>query len=191
MPAPPAPTHTVDATPVHDRLADGTPIVIRPLLPADAELLLRGFAKLSPQTRYRRFLQATDHLTPAQVHYLTHVDGYDHLAWGATTNDPASGETIGIAVARSVREPVDAHEAEFAIVVADDWQGRGVGSRVTRVLARKARDAGVQRWRATMLATNEAVLKLMALAGQEVSRSMDGRGCLEVVYRLASPEPPA
>lgn len=189
MPDPAAPNHTVDATPISDRLRDGTPIVMRPLLPEDAQLLLRGFDKLSSRTRYTRFLQAVDRLTPDQVDYLTHVDGYDHLAWGATAVDPATGETVGIAIARSVREPLHAEEAEFAIVVADEWQHRGVGSRLTRVLAEKARQAGVARWRATMLATNAPVLRLMALAGSEISRSTDGRGCLEVVYQLAEPSP--
>lgn len=190
MPDPAAPNHTVDSTPIHDRLRDGTPIVIRPLLPEDAELLLRGFDKLSPRTRYTRFLQAINHLTKEQVDYLTHVDGYDHLAWGATATDPTTGETVGVAIARSVREPVDAEEAEFAIVVADEWQNRGVGKRLTRVLADKARQAGVARWRATLLATNEAVLRLLAQAGTEVARSIDGQGCLEVVYRIAEPKAP-
>jgi len=183
----PATTRHVDTTPIHAHLRDGTPIVVRPLEPEDAALLVEGFGKLSAQTRYRRFLQAVDHLTPEQVAYLTHVDGYDHLAWGVTTDDPAAGHAIGIAIARSVREPADAEQAEFAIVVADEWQGKGVGAMLTDVLAHKAWQAGVRRWRGTMLASNDAVQRLMSRAGETVSRHADGHGTIELVVKLGAP----
>jgi L-amino acid N-acyltransferase YncA len=166
-------------------LPDGTEVLVRPLRPEDAELLVSGFEHLSSETRHRRFLSSVKHLTPQQVRELTHPDGYDHLAWVVASVDPGStAEREGLAVARSIREGADPTIAEFAIVVTDEWQGRGVGKLLTRVLADEARRCGVRKWRALMLVDNERVRKLLSGVGREAGRKIGGDGTVEILYDL-------
>jgi acetyltransferase len=165
------------------RLRDGTPITLRPLRADDAAELVRGFHSLSRESRYRRFLEIVDHLTPAQIDYLTRVDGHDHIAWVAAYRGE-DGADHGAGVARSIREPGHYDTAEFAITLADPWQGRGVGRLLTEVVARDGWAHGVRFWRATMLADNVAVQRCMQKVGDEIVRHLEDRGAIEVVYKL-------
>src|SRR2546423_4870314 len=65
----------------HLRLDDGTGVALRPFLPGDGGLLVAGFARLSAQSRYRRFLAPMPHLTDSVLTFLTSVDGVNHRAW--------------------------------------------------------------------------------------------------------------
>jgi RimJ/RimL family protein N-acetyltransferase len=142
----------------HVRLRDGAEIVIRQVGPEDAAQLKIAFERLGAVSRYRRFLAPLDHLTPKQLSYLTRVDHTDHEAIAAL--DAVTGDGIGIA--RFVRDPDDAAMAEVAIVVADAWQGRGVGTALVERLAARARAVGVRRITARMLVGNEAARRLIA-----------------------------
>jgi acetyltransferase len=178
---PSAGPHAKDA-----RLSDGSLVHLRPLFGEDEAEFLRGFAALSRESRYRRFLDSMPKLSPEQVAYLTHVDGKDHVAWVVGYYDPDGAER-GAAVARSIREHEDPQIAEFAIAVADDWQGRGVGRLLTETLARVVWDEGIRRWRATMLADNTAVQHCLLRIAHEETRHVEDRGAIEVVYRLHAP----
>lgn len=173
--------------PRHLRLTDGTPVTIRPVTPEDAPLLVEGFAHLSHQSRYRRFLEAIRSLTPAQVHYLTHADGHRHIAWGAVVPDPQVQREVGIAVARCVRDDADPDLAEFAIAVADAWQGKGVGLALARVVAAHAWHAGVRRFKGLMLADNQGAFALMDHLGTLESQRYDAPGVVEAIWRLHAP----
>ncbi len=170
------------------RLRDGTLVHLRPLHAEDEAEFLRGFAALSRESRYRRFLDSMPKLSPEQVTYLTHVDGKEHVAWVAGFYDE-SGVEHGAAVARSIREHEDPTIAEFAIAVADAWQGRGVGKLLTEKLAQVAWQDGVRKWRATMLADNVPVQHCLASVAHEETRHVEDRGAIEVVYRLHAPRP--
>ena len=61
-------------------LADGTKVTLRLITPADAEPLRQGFLRLSPTSRYRRFLSGMSELSDDMLRYLTEVDGIDHVA---------------------------------------------------------------------------------------------------------------
>jgi acetyltransferase len=173
--------------PIHTTLPDGTVVAIRPVTPEAAPLLVAGFEHLSPQSRYRRFLESIDHLTPQQVQYLTHIDGYRHIAWGAVVAHPETGEDAGIAVARCVRDRDDPTTAEFAIAVVDEWQGCGVGSLLARCLAERAWEAGIRRFRGYMLASNKAAQHLMASLGTLEERHYESPGVMTAVWRLHPP----
>jgi hypothetical protein len=86
---------------------------------SDKELLLRGFERLSAESRYRRFLVATPELTKDMVPYLTEIDHHNHEAIIAL--DDETGEGVG--VARFLRSRACPHSAEVAVI--DDWRGRG------------------------------------------------------------------
>ena len=123
---------------------------------SDRELLLRGFERLSPESRYRRFLGAMPELRPEMVRYLTHVDHHDHEAIIAL--DEETGEGLG--VARYVRNQDRPDVAEVAVTVIDDWQGRGLGTLLLDALSVRAREEGIRSFTALMLATNDEMMDL-------------------------------
>jgi GNAT superfamily N-acetyltransferase len=142
-------------------LRDGSHIRIRQGHSADRELLLRGFERLSPESRYRRFLASMPKLSESIVRYLTEIDHHDHEAMIAL--DEETGEGIG--VARYVRNPERPEVAEVAVTVIDDWQGRGVGTLLLEVLSARAREEGIKSFTALMLATNEEMMDVIKTLG--------------------------
>jgi hypothetical protein len=78
--------------------------------------------------------------------------------------DRATGAIVG--VARFVRSPDVEAEAEPAIVVVDDWQGRGVGTALLKALTLRAREEGIERYSALVLAENEEILRLLSHVGE-------------------------
>jgi len=147
-------------TEVH--LSDGATVIVRPIRPSDRDLLLDGFERLSPQSRYRRFLAPMDDLSEPMLRHLTEVDHHDHEAIGAI--DPASGHGIGIA--RFVRLADRPDAAEAAVTVADDWQGRGLGTVLLGALADRARSEGIHVFTAIVLAANEEMLEVLEHVGR-------------------------
>jgi GNAT superfamily N-acetyltransferase len=149
------------------------PVLIRPIRPDDGERLSASHARLSPESRYRRFLSAKPELTGADVRYLVEVDGIDHIALVAT-QPSLPGEPI-VAVARCIRVPGHPDTGEVAIVVADALQGQGVGRRLVGRLAELAVAHGITRFRATMLSENLPIQRLLiGLAAGPVHRVYHG-----------------
>jgi RimJ/RimL family protein N-acetyltransferase len=139
------------------RLADPQ-VTIREIRADDRERLRAAHARLSAEAQYRRYLSAKPALSEADARYLAEVDGRWHFALVATlAEDP---DTI-IAVARFVRLADDPTAAEFAIVVGDPYQGQGLGIEMLEALIEAARERGVQRFRASMLAGNLAAHRLV------------------------------
>jgi len=146
------------------RLRTGREVAIRPIRGDDAGRLEAAYARLSPDSRYQRFLAAKPRLTAEEVRYLTEVDGSDHVALIAT---PADDPELIIGVGRFVRDASDPTAAEFAIVVGDPYQGEGLATELLERLADAARRGGVARFTATVLADNEPVHRLLhRLAGE-------------------------
>jgi RimJ/RimL family protein N-acetyltransferase len=138
-------------------LRDGSHVRVRQGRSSDRELLLRGFERLSPESRYRRFLAPTPELTEDMIRYLTEVDHHDHEAVIAI--DEATGEGVG--VARYVRDPDRPEVAEVAVTVVDDWQGRGLGTVLLEVISARAREEDITTFTALLLATNEEMMDLL------------------------------
>jgi GNAT superfamily N-acetyltransferase len=149
---------------------------MRPIAPADKALLQTGVAALSPESAYGRFLTGKSSLTPAELRYLTEVDGVDHLALVVL-----SGSEM-IAVGRIVRDSARPDTAEIAVTVCDDWQRRGIGRTLTRELTLRS---GVDRVSGTMLATNRAALALMRGIGP-LESSVISSGVRVVVARVGA-----
>jgi GNAT superfamily N-acetyltransferase len=142
-------------------LRDGTRVLVRPIEPDDRERLLEGFEHLSDESRYRRFLAPMPELSESTLRYLTEVDHRDHEALVALVE--ATGQGIG--VARYVRQPDRPEVAEAAVTVADEWQGRGAGTLLLELLAARAREEGIERFSALVLATNREMLELLETLG--------------------------
>jgi RimJ/RimL family protein N-acetyltransferase len=169
---------------VIEQLRDGPPVQIRPIRPDDKGLLSDGLRRLSDESVQRRFLTLKRSFSSSELRYLTEINAVDHVALVAEDpRDPARGL---IAVGRFVRLAEDSEAAEIAIVVADDWQGRGVGSLVGRHLAHAARNRGIKRFTATMAAENKPAHRLMAKLTSHLEQRHAGAGVDELVLDLAA-----
>lgn len=129
-------------------------MTLRPLRPEDRDIELAFVSGLSPETRGNRLLGGAKAITREYIESLVTVDYSRDMALAATTM--LGGETL-LGVARYVLD-ADNESAEFAIVVADSWQGRGIGTRLLRKLIDVARRRGLKRLYGDVLGMNRPML---------------------------------
>ena len=136
---------------------DGIAYRIRPIAECDLERERTFIAGLSTESRYKRFLNDFREPPPALVNQFVHVNYRDSMAFVATTGAADAESFLGIG-----RYALDTScdRTEFAVSVADDWQGRGIGAALVSVLFEYARMQGIQRLVGWVLATNEPMLRL-------------------------------
>jgi acetyltransferase len=168
------------------RLAGGERVVIRPVLPQDEELTRAFFHNLSAPARYDRFMTSVRELPPDLMRRFTQVDYASHLALVAEVF--ADGRETVVAEARYVRK-ADASVAEFAVSVAEAWQGKKLASLMLGKLACRAAAQGVQRIVGETLATNSRMLSLARKAGFTILPSPDVRGLVLLEKSLETPPP--
>jgi len=145
-----------------EAFGDGRRVVVRPIRPEDATIEREFVEGLADESRRMRFQSALRHLTPAMLARFTQIDYDREMALVAI-----EGEGPGlrqVAVARYVALP-DGQDCEYAIVVADAWQHRGLGARLMDRLVAIARERGLKRMEGWVLAENAAMLELCARMG--------------------------
>jgi acetyltransferase len=147
-------------------LADGSAVMVRPIRPEDAALEQAFVAGLSEDTRRFRFMAPVRELSPDMLARFTQIDYDREMALIAI--DESRGGEVEVAVARYVTCP-DGESCEFAIVVADAWQGRGLGRLLMRRLAETARGKGLKRMLGYVLADNACMLALCRRLGCQIS----------------------
>ncbi|WMP19122.1 bifunctional acetate--CoA ligase family protein/GNAT family N-acetyltransferase [Thiothrix lacustris] len=163
------------------QLPDGTDIVIRPIRPEDAEMEQEFVRNLSKESRYMRFMQALRELTPDMLVRLTQIDYDREMAFLALTRQ--EGKEVEMGVARYAINP-DKSSCEFALVIADEWQNRGLGGVMMQTLIDTARAKGLRTIEGEVLPHNNGMLKLMQRLG--FARHQDGLddGVVMVTKRL-------
>lgn len=144
-------------------------MTLRPLRPHDRDIELAFVSGLSAETRHNRLLGGAINITREYIERLVSVDFSRNMALAATAM--LDGETL-LGVARYVRDK-DGDAAEFAIVVADAWHGRGIGYRLLAKLIDAARRHGVERLYGDILAMNRPMLGLVTKLGFKLSRHED------------------
>lgn len=150
---------------------------VRPIRPSDAPLLVHAYEhELTPESRHARFHGGGPHLPSTVVHYLTHVDGVDHVALVAIE---AGSVRAGLGVARFVRLRDRPREAELAVAVIDRAQRHGVGACLVRALAAMARARRIDTFTMLVLEDNHRVRHILETLGAHARR--DGG---EVTYTL-------
>jgi len=170
------------------RLKDGTKVTLRLIQPSDKQLLLEGFERLSPQSRYARFLAPKEKLTDAELRYLTEVDGVDHFAIAAVRAS-RFGKQEGVGVGRFVRSKDGTDTAEPAITVADDQQGKGLGTILLHRLADAAWERGIRQFRCEVLAENTRIRDLLPEIGSDVVIQHIDAGTAVVTFPVDPPAP--
>ena len=160
----PYPRHLV----VEDHLIDGTPLVIRPIRPEDAESEQNFVRELSDEAKMFRFMGALNELSPEMLVQFTQIDYRREMAMVAMAIRDGHEQQVG--VARYVINP-DGRSCEFAVVVGDQITHQGIGTRLMKALFRAARDHGLQVIEGTVLKNNAPMLQLMNDLG--FTRRMD------------------
>jgi acetyltransferase len=168
------------------RLAGGERVVIRPVLPQDQGLTTEFFCGLSAPARYNRFMTSMRELPPELMRRFTEVDYASHLALVAEVF--ARGNETVVAEARYVRR-ADPAAAEFAVSVAERWQGKGLATLMLGKLACRAAAEGVRRIVGETLATNTPMLALARKAGFTILPSAEVRGLMLLERQLQAPAP--
>lgn len=166
-------------------LRDGRRVLVRPVLPQDAATEQAFVAGLSAASRYRRFHIGLQTLPQSLLQRLTQIDHRMHVALVAqpAAEDSDSDSDPGIvADARYVRD--DAGQAEFAVAVADAWQGQGLGRRLLQQLARHAARQGIHTLVGDVLSDNRPMVMLVDSLGGELQPRSDEPGLLLATIRL-------
>ena len=171
------PSDSYDQTPVPEELAEswqvihGYSISIRPLRRADLDIESAFVEGLSRETRYNRLLGGTINISRAYIEQLTTIDYSRDMALAAIVMTQESEVLIGVArYVMDSQAPEYPAPCEFAIVVADAWQGRGIGRHLMAKLIGVARGRGVPRLFGEILATNHGMLVMVKKLGFRTER---------------------
>src|SRR5262245_59009860 len=156
------PSHFVEAL----TLRDGTPLTIRPICPDDYQLEFDFVRGLSARTGYQR-LMSPRKLTASDIERFVRIDYGSELALIALA--VVDNAVQQVAVARYAPEP-GGTSCDFAIVIADAWQGRGLGKALLSALVRAAAESGVQELTGLTLTENHAMRELARQIGFSVKR---------------------
>lgn len=168
---------------VCETLRDGSRVEIRPIRPSDLELERRFVRGLSPRTRYLRLLSGRD-LLPGELERWIDVDPAREIAIIAVARDGGAEQQVG--VARCALDAAAPPRWDFAIVVADAWQGIGLGERLLACLIEQAEAAGIACLSSVTLAENHRMLALARRLGFGVQREAGDATLMRVEIRLGA-----
>ncbi len=169
----PYPRHMVQMR----QMRDGREWMLRPIRPEDAEPLQEFIRGLSDESRYMRFVSMLRELTPRMLARYTLIDYHRELALVATIQEPnpdQRGRLVEriIGFAHYLRNP-DGRGAEYALVIGDEWQRCGLGSRLMRGLIEAAQEQGLTYIDGLVLGTNRPMLGLMSHLGFRIDPDED------------------
>ena len=156
--------------PFRARTCDGIAYRIRPIRPTDAQRERDFINALSPRSRYQRFMHAIREPDDALIAKLADVDYHRTMALVAITGRGDSERIIATAQYAADNDT----ECEFAIVVADDWQCRGVGTTLAPILFDYAAREGFRTISGTVLTDNQRMIELAQWLGLTVDPPAPG-----------------
>jgi acetyltransferase len=145
------------------QLADGTVITIRPIRPEDAEIEKEFVRQLSDESKFFRFMQRIDELTPEMLVRFTQLDYHRELGLIAVVHDGEPNE-LQVGVSR-YSAAADGKTCEFGLAVADDWQKKGLGTNLMNTLLDAARSKGFSEMVGEILTSNIGMLELVTNLG--------------------------
>jgi acetyltransferase len=173
----PYPTHLINQW----QLADGTDLIIRPIRPEDADIEKQFVHDLSEESKYFRFMNSMQELTETMLVRFTQLDYSREMALVAVTQE--QGQEIELGVARYAINP-DGETCEFALVVADRMQGKGLGQKLMVALMEAARSMGLSVIEGEVLNNNHSMLKMMTRLGFSIKSSEDDPSIMKVSKAL-------
>jgi acetyltransferase len=172
----PYPTHLVNRW----QLADGTDMTIRPIRPEDAEMVQNFVRNLSEQSRFLRFMNSVQELSHSMLIHFTQIDYSREMALIAVTE--IQGREVEVGVARYAINP-DGESCDFALVIADNMHGKGLGQKLMSEIMEVARSKGLKVIEGEVLKDNVDMLSLMDRLGFEVVTSTED-GSIKTVRKM-------
>ena len=163
------------------QLSDGTDIVIRPIRPEDAELEQQFVRDLSSESKYFRFMSTIHELSLDMLVRFTQIDYHEEMALIAVKPDNNGEEELGVA---RYATNIDKISCEFALVVSDRWQGRGVARLLMQNLIDVARSKGLEKMEGQVLSNNSKMLTLMKALNFKIRNDPDDPGVKLAEIRL-------
>jgi acetyltransferase len=163
------------------QLNDGTDITIRPIRPEDAEMEAKFVRELSKEAKYFRFMNSFQELSQEMLVRFTQIDYHNEMALIAVKTDDHVDEQIGVA---RYSTNVDKTSCEFALVVSDKWQSRGIAHHLMKDLMEIARDRNLEIMEGQVLRDNSKMLELVSSLGFEIRNDPTDNTIKQVEARL-------
>jgi acetate---CoA ligase (ADP-forming) len=157
-------------------LRDGGVVRIRPIVPDDRERLYELFQGMGQKSRYFRFFQEKEDLSPRELDYFTNVDYESRMAFVALLDEKMIG------VGRYDRDENEPDQAEVAFAVVDAHQSRGIGTQLLQLMTAYARTHGIRGFKALVLPENVQMIRMFRHSGYKIERTME-----EGIYSVAFP----
>jgi len=163
---------------VEETLKDSTKVTIRAIHPDDKDRLVKAFLALEPQTIRLRFFYPKRSLTDDDLTRLEKMDYQQRVGLAATVQNGGQEVIVGFG-----EYAARGQSAEIAFVVEEDWQGRGIASRLLRQLTAIARANGITQFEADVLAENTPMLAVFRNSGLRM-RTSHGQGVVQATLFL-------
>jgi acetyltransferase len=173
----------------HWHPADDVDVLVRPIRPEDAAIEREFVDTLSPESKYFRFLNHMDKISPLLLARFTQIDYDREMALVAVLGEHTPQACI-IGVARYIGNP-DHQSCEFALTVADTWQKKGLGRQLMLRLIAIAQDRGLEIMEGDVLAQNSKMLRLCAALDFQIQRSDNDPEVVIVRRQLQAGSQPA
>jgi len=162
-------------------MPDGAEYRIRPISPDDAERERAFILSLSTESRFSRLMYTLREPSAEFVARLVNVDQHRDMALVAVIGAAPREKIIGVARYSADADGVD---CEFAVAVADEWQCRGIGTTLTKLLFEYAAHEGFRSIYGTVLANNQPMIELCVNLGLEVEAAAPGVNTVRAIRRL-------
>ena len=156
----------------NETLRDGTVVAIRSIRRKDSSSVLTAFKSMDKESVYRRFFSPKKELSPAELEQLTDVD-FNSLVALVVTTQTTEGEVL-IGGGRYAVDDPRSGNAEVAFMTSSNYRGLGIASLILSHLACIARDAGIRRFGADVLAENQPMLAVFRRSGLPMKTRRDG-----------------
>jgi RimJ/RimL family protein N-acetyltransferase len=165
------------------QLRNGTPVLIRAIRPDDRERIVAAFHKLDPRTIYTRFFSAKKELSEADLGRIEASDFVHAAVLVATLGSGADESIIGGGAYTVIQRPDGVPTAELSFTVEEDYHGQGLSTLFMALLTEIARERGIRRFEAEVLAGNTAMLNVFLHSGLPMTRQIED-GVVHVLMSL-------
>jgi len=182
---------TIDVRQLSEAIAlrDGTPALLRAIRPDDRDRLAKAFLALEPESVYLRYFSYKHELTPADLDRLCEPDFRERVVLVVTLGSGTEEIVIGAGGYVAHAAASGQRVAEVAFAVEEDFHGQGIASKLLAVLIDIARQDGIARFEAEVLARNAPMLQVFVRGGLPMQRTHSEEGVVSVSMALAAPNP--
>jgi RimJ/RimL family protein N-acetyltransferase len=156
-----------------ETLSDGTNVMVRAIRSDDAERIRDAFGRLDQEAIYRRFFSPKRDLSSTELKQLTEVD-FDQVVALVATTEQQGVETLLAGARYAVQPGEPPRSAELAFLTAGAYRGRGIAGLLLRSLEQLAREAGLSRFEADVLAENQSMLNVFRRTGLKMEQRREG-----------------